>query len=158
MAESITIVGAGGLAREVFAALEASGERVGGFIVERGHALGQVAGLLVRDDPESWAAGGLFVIAIGNGLARKRIVDRLTAGPVRASFAYVRHPAALIGPRVTIGTGTLILGPLSVTTDVEIGEHVVINPGCTIAHDCRIGSFVNLGPQVALAGGVVVEE
>ena len=78
--------------------------------------------------------------------------------PGGARFATVRHPAAVVGPRVVLGLGTLLIGPLSITADVEIGDHVLLNPGCTVAHDCRIDRFANLGPRVALAGGVVVEE
>ncbi len=143
MAGQITIIGAGGLCREVLAALDASGERVSGFVVDLGYPLGTIAGLRVRDDPEAWSAVGPFVVAIGNARARSRIVGRLAERPMGARFGTVQHPAAVVGPRVTLGPGTLLIGPLSITADVAIGDHVLINPGCAVAHDCRIDRFAN---------------
>jgi acetyltransferase-like isoleucine patch superfamily enzyme len=52
----------------------------------------------------------------------------------------------------------MILGAMNATTDVTIGDHVLVNPGCLIAHDCRIDSFASLGPGVNLAGRVTVLE
>jgi sugar O-acyltransferase (sialic acid O-acetyltransferase NeuD family) len=158
MTGQITIVGAGGVGREVLAALDGCGERVSCFVVDPGYPVGTIAGLRVRDDPEAWSAVGPFVVAIGNARARSRIVDRLAERPMGACFRTVQHPAAVVGPRVTLGAGTLLIGPLSITADVAIGDHVLINPGCTVAHDCRIDRFASLAPRVALAGGVVVEE
>ncbi len=151
----ITIVGAGGLGREIHAALLAAGERVAGFLVSPGYGSGTLAGLPVSDDEAAWRAPGRFVIAVGDERARARIAGDLGA---EASFCHVQHPAACIGPRVKIGNGAMLLGALSITVDVEVGEHVLVNPGCAIAHDCRLGRFASLGPRVALAGNVVVEE
>jgi sugar O-acyltransferase (sialic acid O-acetyltransferase NeuD family) len=158
MAEQFTVVGAGGLGREVVAAVHASGKRIGYFVVEPGYPLQPIADLPVRDDAEAWSAAGPFVVAIGKSRSRLRIVDRLAQRPIGVRFAAVQHPAAVIGPRVSLGPGTLIIGPLSITADVVVGHHVLLNPGCTVAHDCRIDGFANLGPGVTLAGGVVVEE
>jgi sugar O-acyltransferase (sialic acid O-acetyltransferase NeuD family) len=156
MSGPITIVGAGGLGREVLAALVAAGDEVAGFLVEQGFAAGPVAGLPVRDDAESWSRAARVVVAIGDGRTRARLVERLSGG--RVTFPQVRHPAAMLGPRVATGEGSMLIGPLSATVDASIGAHVLLNPGCTIAHDCRIAPFASLGPGVALGGGVVVEE
>lgn len=155
MSRPFTIIGAGGLGREVLAALQAAGEHVSGFLVESGHATGIVAGLPVTDAAGAWQCSGSLVVAVGDGHARARIVNRLGD---KARFRQVRHPGAVLGPRTAAGEGSMLIGPLSVTVDVEIGAHALLNPGCTIAHDCRIGRFASLGPRVALAGGVVVEE
>jgi sugar O-acyltransferase (sialic acid O-acetyltransferase NeuD family) len=150
------IVGAGGLGREVLATLCLAGETVAGFLVEPGHASAPVQGLPVLADPDAWLPGSdrRFVIAVGLERARQRLSGLLPDG----HFVVARHPAAQIGPTVSLGPGSMLIGPLSITTDVEIGAHALINPGCTIAHDCRIGAFASLGPSVALAGGVTVEE
>jgi sugar O-acyltransferase (sialic acid O-acetyltransferase NeuD family) len=158
MMEKITIIGAGGLGREVLAALSDSDVSVSGFLVDPGYPVGTIAGLRVRDDTEAWSGVGPFVVAIGDVRARSRIVDRLAERSVGVLFGTVQHPAAVIGPRVTLGSGSLLIGALSITADVAIGDHVLVNPGCAVAHDCRIDRFVNLGPRVALAGGVVIEE
>jgi hypothetical protein len=70
MTEPIVIVGSGGLGREVLAALHASGEWVGGFVVDPGYPSGTIAGLPVRNDPEAWSGAGPFVVAIGDAQRR----------------------------------------------------------------------------------------
>jgi sugar O-acyltransferase (sialic acid O-acetyltransferase NeuD family) len=151
----ITIIGAGGLGREVHAALLAAGEKVAGFVVEPGYGSGTLAGLPVTDDAAAWRAPGRFVIAVGNERARARLAGTLGSN---ASFWSTVHPAATVGPRVVLGSGAMLIGPLSITVDVEIGAHALVNPACAIAHDCRIGDFVSLGPRVALAGHVTIEQ
>lgn len=153
---SILIVGAGALGREVLAALRQAGETVDAFLIEPGYPATPVDGVEVIQDAAAWRPGAIkrFVVAIGDERARKRMAERLQD----AAFIAVCHPAAQLGPRVSLGAGAMLIGPLSATTDIEIGAHALINPGCTIAHDCRIGAYASLGPAVALAGRVVVEE
>jgi sugar O-acyltransferase (sialic acid O-acetyltransferase NeuD family) len=152
----ILIVGAGGLGREVLATLRRAGETVTGFLVEKDYASPPVQGLPVLAGAEAWLPGPnrRFIVAVGHERTRQRLARLLVSG----RFAVALHPAAQIGSTVSLGPGAMLIGQLSITTDVEIGDHVLINPGCTIAHDCRVGAFASLGPSVALAGGVIVEE
>jgi sugar O-acyltransferase (sialic acid O-acetyltransferase NeuD family) len=98
--------------------------------------------------------GTTCIVAIGDGRVRRRLVNALAG----RGFATAIHPAASIGPGVQIGSGTMILGPMSATIDITIRDHVLVNPGCLIAHDCRIESFVSLSPGANLAGRVTVQE
>lgn len=152
----IVILGAGGLGREVLAALNAAGEEIAGFGVEHGYGVGAVNGVPVRDDLWAYVAErrNRFVIAIGDRRTRVRLASLLEPG----RWATARHPSAVLGPNVVLNEGAMILGPCVATTDVVIGAHAIVNPGCTIAHDCVIGRFANLGPAVSLAGRATVEE
>lgn len=151
---AISIVGAGGLGREVAWALEAAGQPIAGFLVEAGFADGWCAGLPVRSDPAAWAAAGRLVLAVGDGRARQRLAAALAG----RRFAVVRHPGASMGPRGTLGDGAMLIGPATVSVDVAVGAHALINPGCGLAHDVRVGDFCSLGPGCQLAGGAAVEE
>jgi sugar O-acyltransferase (sialic acid O-acetyltransferase NeuD family) len=153
---AIVILGAGGLGREVLAALGAAREEIAGFFVEPGYCVDAVNSVPVRDDLWAYVAErrNRFVIAIGDSRIRMRLASLLEAG----RCATVRHPSAVLGPNVVLDEGTMILGPCVATTDVVIGAHALVNPGCTIAHDCVIGRFTNLGPAVSLAGRATVEE
>jgi sugar O-acyltransferase, sialic acid O-acetyltransferase NeuD family len=154
---TIRIVGAGGLGREVHAALLAMGLEVESFLVEPGFTSKPARNLPAKevsftaqaDDP-----GAEFVIAIGDNNARLKIVKQLSA----ARFRTVIHPSATVGPFVTFGAGAMLLGTASFTRDIEIGPHALINPGCNISHDCTIGAFASLGPGTSLAGRVTIEE
>lgn len=153
---SIVIFGAGGLGREVLAALNAAGEEVVGFCVEPGYCVHAVNRVPVSNNLSAYVAErrNRFVIAIGDSRARMRLASLLEAG----RWATARHPSAVLGPNVVLDEGAMILGPCVATTDVVIGAHALVNPGCTIAHDCVVGRFTNLGPAVSLAGHATVEE
>lgn len=153
---AVVIVGAGALGREVLAALRAAGQDVAAFLVEKGHPTVPLHGVSVRDDPAAWEGGDetRFVVAVGDGRERSRLVSRLG----KARFATALHPAATLGPQVVLNEGAMVLGPMNATTDVVIGPHALLNPGCTLAHDCTVGAFASLGPGVSLAGRVTISE
>ena len=44
------------------------------------------------------------------------------------------------------------------TTDVQIGRHVILNLGSTVSHDSVVGDFVTVSPGVSLCGKVTVRE
>jgi sugar O-acyltransferase (sialic acid O-acetyltransferase NeuD family) len=161
----VIIFGAGGLGREVlavFRALAATGQNVtcSGFVVDPEFAVEtKVQDLpvyrgfsVLRENPEC-----RIVVALGDPNRRRHAVQRIErlAGP---RFTSAIHPAATIGVEVAIGTGTMVLGPASITTDVSIGRHVLLNPLVAVSHDCRLADYATLGPAVALAGGVEIEE
>jgi sugar O-acyltransferase (sialic acid O-acetyltransferase NeuD family) len=153
---SIAIFGAGGLGREVLALARALNHDVPCFLVDAPTAAETVHGVPVRRD---WAALAgapdlAFVVAIGDPAARARVAGQLAAAGAR--FATLVHPLAHVGHSVTIGPGSLVLGPASMTADIALGAHVLVNPGCTLAHDGVVGDFACLAPAVALAGGVVI--
>ncbi|RZL68538.1 MAG: acetyltransferase [Variovorax sp.] len=150
------IYGAGGLGREVLAALRAMNREVACFIVDGGDASAVLHGVPLRDSSAASLAdaSAQFVLAIGDGEARRRIAASLA----HARFMTVIHPTATIGPSVSIADGAMIIGPVSMTIDISVGAHALVNPGCTIAHDCVLGAFSSLGPGVSLAGRVNVCE
>lgn len=153
---SIVIFGAGGLGREVLATLQVTGHQVSAFLVEPGYVAQPIRGVPVFDDIEPWLARTdvSFVLAVGDCLARARIARKLHG----KHFTTLIHPSVAKGHQVKIEEGAIFLGPASMTTDIVIGEHALINPGCVISHDCKIGAFANLGPGVSLAGWVTVED
>jgi acetyltransferase EpsM len=160
----IVICGAGGLGREVLQTLReqrAAGAAVEvlGFMVDAeagGPAV--VKGMPVYRDLDALAADPAlhFVVAIGNPATRARFAARIAhlAGP---RFATVIHPASVLGESVEVCAGSIILQAVSVTADVRIGRHTVINPQTSIAHDCVLEDFVSIAPAVTLTGGVHVE-
>lgn len=153
----VRIVGAGALGREVFAALSVLGEEILCFLVEPGLNSESVHGVAVHEIARGEGERGdaRYVLAVGVNEARRKLVQ--TLGP-RVEYACVVHPAATIGPYVDISPGVMVIGRVSMTTDIAVGRHALINPGCNISHDCRIRDFASLGPGVSLAGRVTIEE
>ncbi len=161
----VVLFGAGGLGREMLqvlrdvAAAGGAAECVA-FAVDPGLAApDSVQGVPVRRDAAAMLRADptlSVVVALGNPALREAVAARLAA-EAGARFATLLHPAAWMGESVAIGEGSMVFGFSSATADVRIGRHVLVNPGCSIAHDCVLEDFATLAPAVALAGGVHLE-
>lgn len=46
----------------------------------------------------------------------------------------------------------------SISGNVKLGENVLINANCHIAHDCVIGNNVVISPSVTICGNVTIED
>lgn len=159
---SVVIMGAGGLASELHEAVLAMSDtgipiRCKAFFVEHGFAKPSLPSILVWDD---WSlltsSTAQVVVGIGDIQARKRVANLIIRKIGGDRFVSVIHPCVQRGRSVYIGAGSMLLGQSSLTARIEVGQHVLINPGCTIAHDCKIGDFSNLSPGTSLAGNVTI--
>lgn len=154
MAE-LVIIGMGGHSKVVSDIARLNGYQILGYLddnepVDRGLYLGRVDTLprLVRD-------GVSFVIAIGNNLVRKAIVERYE--DLKIDYVKLVHPAAIIGRGVEILSGSVVMPGAIINADARIGRHVIVNTAAVVDHDCRVGDFVHVAQGAVLAGGVTVE-
>lgn len=96
-------------------------------------------------------------LAIASPTARRRVAQRLRSlGHER--FASLVHPESCIGARSRIGTGAIIYPGVLIDTDVQVGEHVLINKACTLGHDAEISAFATFAPGVNLGGTTQIGE
>jgi acetyltransferase EpsM len=95
-----------------------------------------------------------FIISIGNNRIRKSIAVKLNT----EKFTCAIHPAAVISPRSSVGSGTVVMPNVSVNAHSNIGNHVILNTNCSIDHDCLLEDYVHISPNAALAGNVQVGE
>ena len=97
-----------------------------------------------------------MIVALGDNLRRRAVFDAARA----AGFELVAaiHPSALLGGRVRIGAGSVLVAGVVVNVDAEIGDNVIVNTSASVDHDCRIGAHVHLSPGVRLGGRVTVGE
>ena len=157
----LVIVGAGGHGREVLDIVEAQvaagvdryafagfvddgepdGERLGR---RNARYLGPVSWLLSHD--------AAFVVGIGDGAVRRRIVEQFDAAGRRA--ATLVHPLASIGSDVELADGCVIAAGARVTTNVRLGRHCHVNVNASISHDCRLGDYVTVSPGSVVCGTV----
>jgi sugar O-acyltransferase (sialic acid O-acetyltransferase NeuD family) len=162
----VVVLGAGGFAREVVELIEelnavAPRFEVLGYLVDAGHG---TAGTVVGDRPIlgdfGWLAGRAAevrtVAAVGAPALKRKMVAAAAAHGVR--FVTLVHPGVVCGRRVRLGDGVIIAAGSLLTTDIDIGDHVHVNLGCTIGHDARLGALVTVSPGVHLSGNVVLEE
>jgi len=92
------------------------------------------------------------VVAIGDNTARKRVVEMVETDGAKVVG---KHNAALSGyPPAGLQQqpGSMVL------LSSQVGAHVILNTGCIVEHDCRVGDFVHIGPGAVLCGTVTVGE
>ncbi len=158
----LVLFGTGGLAREVLqVALDANeaGPRwnVLGFLDDDAEMHGRTVHDLPVLGGAEWALehpGTAVVVAIGGTSARRRIVRRLAG----ARFATLVHPRSWLGRRVQVGEGSIVCAGTAITTDIVLGQHVILNLNCTVGHDSWLGDFVTAAPTVNISGNVIVGE
>lgn len=158
VSEGLLLVGASGLAREVLAAgitgvvglldddVQLHGEEIGGVPV-----LGPVADAATRTEQ--------LLVCIGPSEPRREVVRRLARlGVHDGRYARFVARSARIGTTSEVGAGSILLDAVVVTADAVLGQHVVVMPHCTIAHDDVVADYATLASGVSLAGGVRVGE
>jgi sugar O-acyltransferase (sialic acid O-acetyltransferase NeuD family) len=165
--KNLVLFGSGGFAREVHQLVEdinaiSPSIHVLGFLDEARKNHGQkIHGLEVLGGVEwlltSDATDVFVVVCIGNTASKKKVISAIKK-ETGARFLSLIHPRAWIGNRVEIGDGSIICAGSLITTDITIGQHVIVNIGTTIGHDAIIDNFVTIAPTVNISGAVHVEE
>ena len=93
---------------------------------------------------------------IGNGVLRRRLVEKVTAAGGKSINLYDAHPSLF--PATTIGVGSMVSPKGYVGPNTVIGDHVQIMPMHSIGHDVVIENFTTLAPSCTVSGYVIVEE
>jgi sugar O-acyltransferase (sialic acid O-acetyltransferase NeuD family) len=96
------------------------------------------------------------IVAIGDNVARRREFE----GARDRGYGTLNavHPAAILSPRCTVGTGVMIMAGVVVNVGAEIGDNVILNTGCSVDHHCKVGPHSHIAPGARLAGEVTVGE
>lgn len=155
----LVIVGTGGMGREAAAWVADVGraDDLLGFVDDDPDARGgTVAGLPVLGGT-SWLddqADVEVVVGIGTPAVRAAVVDRLDAAGV--PLATIVHPSAVVGPRVSLGTGTIVCPGAMLSCDVTVGRAAIVNYGAMVGHDGVLGDGCFVAPGVHLAGNVTI--
>ncbi|WP_199442693.1 NeuD/PglB/VioB family sugar acetyltransferase [Umezawaea beigongshangensis] len=158
----LLLVGGGGLAREVLAAVRLLPERwrpIGALDDDPARHGALLDGLPVLGGADVLAdhPDAAVVVCVANAtrpLGRLAVVRRLALP--RERFATVVHPAASIAAGAEPGAGTVLLAGVVVTTPLRLGDHVVAMPHVLVTHDDEVGDGVTLAGRASLGGGVVV--
>jgi sugar O-acyltransferase (sialic acid O-acetyltransferase NeuD family) len=152
MSESIILWGGGGHAKVVYDALRAQAVTVV-CVVDQKYP-GDFFGIKWRAEyDDKFLPGGKVILSIGDNHTRKRLV-----GSCRHEFFTARHPSAILAEDALVGIGSMVLHGVIVQTGSRIGEHVILNTGCQVDHDCTIGNFAHVAPGSVLCGNVSVGE
>lgn len=164
--QKFAIIGAGGFAREVldiFDACRDAGQNyeVLGYIIDAQYGL---PGRLINEKPILGDFNWLnqhdsefqVICGVGDPLVRKQLIAR--ARDCGACFGNIIHPSAIVTRRITLGEGIVIAAGCILTNLIRIGNHVHVNPACTIGHDAVLEDFATLAPGVHVSGYVTLGE
>ena len=162
---TVYIFGAGGLGKEIAAALENDRDvRFGGFFDDNGMIsslykelyLGNFDDLIQRSSEQ--VSPLQLIIAIGHPEIKKSLVKKLKGKNIGFPV-FIHSKAHLEGlSNIQLGEGTVICAGAQLTTDIRIGKHVLVNLNSTIGHDCVIGDYCSIMPGANISGSVVLDE
>lgn len=158
--KKIVVVGAGGFGREVEWLIEEINQHNNqwsfeGFVDDK-LSPGTISGKSkVIGDIEWLKSQNLnVVVAVGDPLSKKKIVNRLKDS--NNSFPILIHPNVRLSDSVRIGQGSIICSGCILTTDISVGDHVILNLDSTVGHDATIGDYSTILPSVNISGFVKI--
>lgn len=164
--KDIAIFGVGGFGREVLALIkdinsEKTQWNILGFFddgYEKGVMINGYPNLGKTEDLNNWEKPISIAVSVGNPVTKKKIIDKIVNPLV--NYPTLVHPSAWIGDKdfVKLGKGCIICAGNMITTNIEIGDFVILNLGCTVGHDSIIKDYAAFMPSVNISGEVVIEE
>ena len=96
------------------------------------------------------------MLGIGVPAVKKKIVKKISNPLI--TYPNLIHPSVQIGfPYVTLGEGNIICGNNILTVNIDLGDFVTLNLGCTVGHDTKIGDYSAFMPGCDIAGEVVIQ-
>lgn len=97
------------------------------------------------------------VISIADPKIKSKLYSILKSNE-NINFPTLIHPNVIIGnDDVEIGMGCIICASNIITVNISIGNFVILNLGCTVGHDTKIGDYCSFMPSVNISGEVIIE-
>lgn len=162
--KNLYIVGAGGFGRETLWLAERVNQveqtwNIRGFIDDneqvhgrefRGYPVLGGCDYLADSSEEVWV-----VVAIAAAKVKRIVVDKLSAYQ-NLHFATLIDPAAIIQDDLIVGEGCVLCVGSVFMANITLGNHVIVNPNCTVGHDSVLEDYVTVYPGVNISGCVRV--
>lgn len=147
----ITVIGAGGFAKEVLAILEQTVHNTTDVNVFTEDM--SVNGYFLDKYPivHELDHSKVHIIAIGTPKARRKFAEQGLE-----LLRLIDPSVRLRGSRSTIGVGSIVCAGSTVTEDAHIGTNTLVNLHCTVAHDVTIGNNCVISPGCIISGKVTI--
>jgi len=160
---NLVIIGAGGLAREVYDLAMVCYEDNPDFSV-KGFLSKETSNIEALGYPKALASsadyqieeGDVFFCAIGDVKRRKKVVERILEKGGR--FINLIHPTASISPSVKLGVGIAIKSYCVISSDVSIGDFTYLQSSVIMGHDVKIGKYCQINSLSFFAGYAEIKD
>lgn len=162
--KDIAIIGAGGFGREVQMLIEQINNKTQKYNFIGFFDDAYKKGEIVNGFP---ILGGIIeinkiktnlnvVLAIGDPNTKRAIISKIKTNYI--SYPTLINPNVEIGndKYIRIGKGCIITSGVIITTNITIGNHVILNLSCTVGHDSVIDDFCSFMPSVNISGDVII--
>lgn len=157
MEKRLFLVGAGGLGREMEFWINLIPEakrnyHISGYLDDNPEALANFPSdyeLVGNIRDFRFQKSDMVLLCIANSLIKEEIFNNLKNKVEIFTFI---SPLAHVSKFSTIGQGSIITPNCLISTNVKIGDCVLINIGSQIGHDSSIGNFSSLMPNVDIGG------
>jgi sugar O-acyltransferase (sialic acid O-acetyltransferase NeuD family) len=145
------IIGFGGFAKEVYYSMISSGEEVSTFFVNDEYYKNQENVLpLSKLNIDEYQ----LVVAIGDPILRKRIIDSL---PKETKyFTHIHKSVIKLSDDVIIGEGSIVCSGTILTNNIKLGKHTHLNLMSAVGHDTITGDFFTTAPGAKVSGNCVI--
>lgn len=155
MHKNVILIGGGGHAKVVMDIVRACGDHVLGVLDD-----GLAVGTMVQDVPVLGATAdtkqfdnALFLIAVGNNEARKRLAAELDVDWYTAI-----HPSAIVSEKASVGEGSVVMPRAVINAGACVERHCIINTAAVVEHDNHIADYAHVSCGAVLTGTVRVGE
>ncbi|MDE1466897.1 NeuD/PglB/VioB family sugar acetyltransferase [Aurantiacibacter sp. D1-12] len=155
------IIGAGGHARVVAAAVAAGDEWHAVCVLDTDpSSIGeQILGVEVEgtlDGLSELAEKGIGAafLASGNGETRAKWAKLCEDAGI--NLPALIHPSAVVDPSAKIGDGSMVCAGVVIGPLAALGQGVLINTNASVDHESEVGDFATISPAVAVAGRCVI--
>lgn len=152
---ALFIYGAGGHGVVVAEIAAARGMAIAGFIDDNPARIGErVLDWTILGGSTLIPAGAPVALAIGDNHTRAALLALAQAQGW--TLPVLAHPSAVISPSATLDAGTVVMPLVAVNARAHVGHACILNTGCSVDHDCRIGDVAHIAPGARLAGSVSI--
>ena len=107
-----------------------------------------------NEDAISFVEEADFMIAIGESEIRRTLMEKLMKQG--AHMATLVHPSAIIGSRVEIGVGTVVMPGVVINAEARIGKGCIVNTASSVDHGCVLEDYTHVAVGAHLCGLVSV--
>lgn len=165
MSKNIAILGAGGFARECYCHIFDRDPDRSGYI-DKVVFVDDVTdtteiGINGRTYKviKDWKFDGdyTFVVGIGSPKGKEIMVQKAFDAGLKPEKAIISKHATILG-QCDIGYGSVITAGCVLTTNIKIGNYVILNLNTTVGHDAIIDNYVTCNPGVSVSGGVHIRD